>query len=79
MLEVQDKLVGLAQLRQRTKDEEHLAKNSNELAITQFRHNSFVLVAYPDSAMGRRAPSKLHTHWKGPMRVVSNKGADYMV
>ena len=79
MLEVQEKLVGLAQLRQRTKDEEHLAKNSSELAITQFRHNSFVLVAYPDSAMGRRAPSKLHTHWKGPMRVVSNQGADYMV
>ena len=44
---------------------------------TEFRHNSFVLVKYPDSAMGHRAPSKLHTHWKGPMRVVSNKDAEY--
>ena len=27
--------------------------------------------------MGNRAPSKLHTHWKGPMRVVENKGSNY--
>ena len=79
MLLAQEKLVGLAQLRQRSKDERHLAKDSSERVITQFRHNSFVLVAYPDSAMGRRAPTKLHTHWKGPMRVISNKGAEYMV
>ena len=48
-------------------------------ALTEFRHNSFVLVQYPDSAMGRKAPTKLHTHWKGPMRVISNKGAEYIL
>jgi len=45
--------------------------------ITQFDINSFVLVLYPKSAMGQRAPTKLHTHWKGPMRVISNQGAEY--
>ena len=29
--------------------------------------------------MGQRAPTKLHTHWKGPMRVISNKGAEYLL
>ena len=36
-----------------------------------------MLVLYPKSAMGQRAPTKLHTHWKGPMRVISNQGAEY--
>ena len=53
-----------------------LRKQNNEM-ITQFDINSFVLVLYPKSAMGQRAPTKLHTHWKGPMRVISNQGAEY--
>ena len=44
-----------------------------------FAPNSFVLVLYPKTAMGSRAPTKLHTHWKGPMRVIRNTGADYTV
>ena len=36
-------------------------------------------VTTPASAMGQRAPSKLHTHWKGPMRVISNNGAEYLL
>ena len=79
MLALQDKLVDLAQIRQREKDEKHLKKEESSLAITQFRPNSFVLVQYPDSAMGPRAPTKLHTHWKGPMRVISNIGAEYIL
>ena len=27
--------------------------------------------------MGNKPPSKLHTHWKGPMRVISNNGSEY--
>jgi len=36
-----------------------------------------VLVQYPHTAMGNKPPSKLHTHWKGPMRVISNNGSEY--
>ena len=79
MLSLQDKLVDLAQKRQHDKDEEHMKKRRSNNAITEFRHNSFVLIQYPDSAMGPRAPTKLHTPWKGPMRVVSNIGAEYIV
>jgi hypothetical protein len=77
MLSLQDKLVDIAQKRQYEKDEIHMKKRSSNKAITEFRHNSFVLVQYPNSAMGPRAPTKLHTHWKGPMRVISNIGAQY--
>ena len=44
-----------------------------------FAPNSFVLVLYPKTALGSRAPTKLHTNWKGPMRVISNTGAEYIV
>ena len=29
--------------------------------------------------MGKKPPSKLHTPWRGPMRVISNNGAEYLV
>ena len=29
--------------------------------------------------MGNKPPTKLHTFWKGPMRVVSNNGTEYKV
>ena len=72
MLEVQRKLIVIAQQRQRSKDIRHITKGEN--IVTEFPVNSFVLVLYPPSVMGNRAPSKLHTHWKGPMRVVENNG-----
>ena len=78
MLSTQDKLVKIAQLRQKHKDDEHLRKQKVGV-ITQDPPNSFVLVRYPDSAMGSRAPTKLHTHWKGPMRVISHQGSEYKV
>jgi hypothetical protein len=75
MLSMQDKLINLAIKRQQTADEKHLAQPSN--AISQFSPNSFVLVSYPKGAMGSRPPTKLHTNLKGPMRVISNQGAEY--
>jgi hypothetical protein len=77
MLHIQDKLVAIAQKRQQTADDAHMAKLS--ASVTQFAANSFVLVSYPNSAMGSKPPTKLHTPWKGPMRVVSNQGAEYTV
>jgi hypothetical protein len=77
MLQVQDKLVDIAQKRQQAADDAHMTKAS--AAVTQFPSNSFVLVSYPNTAMGNKPPTKLHTPWKGPMRVVSNQGAEYIV
>jgi len=80
MINLQNKLIDMAQKRQSQQDEAFMQKRQlNNNNITEFRHNSFVLVSYPDSAMGVRAPTKLHTHWKGPMRVISNKGAEYIL
>ena len=76
MLQTQRKLIALAQKRQKEKDDAHIAK-SNKL-VTQYAINSFVLVTYPNTPMGNK-PTKLHTFWKGPMRVVSNNGAEYQV
>ncbi len=77
MINLQHKLVDIAQKRQAEQDEAFIQKRQNIKLITQFQPNSFVLVQYPNSAMGKRAPTKLHTHWKGPMRVISNQGAEY--
>ena len=77
MINLQDKLVNIAQKRQAAQDEIFIQKRHENVLVTEFRPNSFVLVQYPNSAMGKRAPTKLHTHWKGPMRVISNEGAEY--
>ena len=77
MIEIQNRLINIAQKRQSDQDQTFMLRKQNNEMITQFDINSFVLVLYPKSAMGQRAPTKLHTHWKGPMRVISNQGAEY--
>jgi len=56
MLTTQNKLIALAQKRQHEKDTKHIV--SGTTAITQFAPNSFVLVSYPNTPMGRKPPSK---------------------
>ena len=67
MIKLQSKLIDIAQKRQQEQHDK----------VSYFRPNSFVLVQYPKTVMGIRTPTKLHPHWKGPMRVISNKGAEY--
>jgi len=76
MLSTQARLLKIAELRQRATDEKHIAARTKG-AITTFDPNSFVLVCPPWSAMGHRPPTKLHTQWRGPLRVVKNVGAQY--
>ena len=47
-------------------------------AVSEFPVNSYVLVQYPPGP-GRRSqpPTKLHTHLKGPLKVVKHEGSDY--
>jgi transposase InsO family protein len=44
---------------------------------TEFEPNSYVLVQYPITRMGRKQPTKLHTPWRGPLRVISHIGPKY--
>jgi hypothetical protein len=76
MLQTQLKLIHIAELRQISKDDSHIEKNAVE-EVTVFEPNSFVLVSYPDGAMGPRPPSKLHTNLRGPLRVLSHMGPHY--
>jgi hypothetical protein len=78
LIAAQKRFIEVAALRQEKKDDVHKAKRSRN-QITEFAPNSYVLVAYPDGRMGKKPPSKLHTVWKGPMRVVSYVGSDYVL
>eukprot|EP00969_Alexandrium_andersonii_P159353 7040487-Alexandrium_andersonii.AAC.2 len=44
---------------------------------TEFAIGSYVLAKYPPTAMGHKPPTKLHTPWRGPYRVINVNGAKY--
>ena len=46
--------------------------NSSGKEVTEFPINSYVLAKYRE-----RPPTKFHTPWKGPMRVVGSKKSTY--
>jgi hypothetical protein len=57
------------------RDDRHLRSQPSDATV--FPENSYVLVAYTRGAMGRRPPTKLHSYWRGPLRVVSYNGNEY--
>ncbi len=75
MLHTQQQLLKIAEMQQRSKDLAHTSQSDME--PTSFEPNSLVLVQYPEGAMGSRPPSKLHTQWRGPLRVLANTGPHY--
>jgi hypothetical protein len=70
MYHIQDTLIAQAQTTLRTLDEEHLS--NNPLEITVFPVDSYVLAKYPT-----QPPTRLHTLWRGPFKVVSIHQSDY--
>ena len=67
---MQSKLFGIAKRILEVSDKEHNSENS--ASITEFENNSFVLVAQ------RTSPdTRLHTLWRGPMRVLDHKQGQY--
>ena len=48
-----------------------------EEEFTEFPINTHVLVAYNGGRMGRKGPTKLHSEWKGPMKVINHIGSTY--
>jgi hypothetical protein len=70
MLDKQAKILEIARNTQRTSDDAHIVEaNPNR---TEFPINSYVLVQYRN-----RPPTKFHSRWGGPMRVVSNNTNEY--
>ena len=47
--------------------------------LTVYSDNSYVLVEYFDSAMGKRAPTKLHPVLRGPYQVINHNDMDEYV
>jgi hypothetical protein len=75
MLDMQARLIAVAESRQREVDAKHLS--AIPARVTTFEPNSFVLVQYPAGLGGPRPPTKAHTFLRCPLRVVSHIGAHY--
>jgi hypothetical protein len=73
MLQYQKTVVQIAQETQRKQTAKHTS-NDLPIEITHIPLNSMVLLEYPGDM--KRPPSKLHTQWKGPMRVVKVVGTE---
>ena len=70
MISMQSKLISISKRILENSDKEHNSQNS--ASITDFPNNSFVLVAQ------RTSPeTRLHTLWRGPMKVLQNKNGEY--
>jgi hypothetical protein len=78
MLSYQSKILDIAR-RQQIITTGKYQEGRQPFSITSFEVNSYVLVQYPRTAMGRRPPTKLHSPWEGPMRVVSRVGTEYIL
>ena len=75
MLFAQERVTHLARQTQMQHDMIHL--QSKSLTPTIFDNDSLVLVAYPITRMGQNPPTKLHTKWKGPFRVLNHNLDEY--
>jgi hypothetical protein len=77
MLSKQQELIQIAQKLQSDNDTRHLDQREQG-PVTEFPINSLVLARYHNNArLPGRAPTKLHTPYKGPLRVVSRDGSKY--
>jgi len=79
LVHAQGIILELAQKNQEEHDRHHLAQASAGAGeLTTFPINSYVLLQYPAGLGGdHRPPSKLHTRWQGPFRVIGSRGDKY--
>jgi transposase InsO family protein len=73
MLRLQDEIMSKAREVLKTSDEGHMAHFPNK--PTQYPPDAYVLVKYRKSS----PPTRLHTYWKGPLRVISNEQSEYLL
>ena len=77
MLISQNKIIHTAQQTQLQHDVEHLQSKPDKPTV--FETQSLVLVAYPMTRMGQHPPTKLHTNWRGPLRVIGRDIDEYQI
>lgn len=69
-------LLEIASNHLKEKDNAHLSSINQEDA-TSFEVGTYVLAQYPPTKMGKLPPTKLHTPWKGPFKVIKVNGSKY--
>jgi hypothetical protein len=82
MVEVQNRLIRVAQFRTDMHTATHVPAadpDDDEIPLTAYLPNTFVLVAYPDGLTKGRPPNKFNTQLKGPHRVLRNIGPQYEI
>jgi hypothetical protein len=79
LLKSQELILNIARENQLEHDRFHLAQASADgNTPSVFPVNSYVMLRYPAGLGGdHRPPSKLHTRWQGPLRVVASQGDKY--
>lgn len=74
---LQKKIVDKAIEVQLIKNQKRISKM--KLIPTEFSIGDYVLVKYPDTKMGNKPPSKLHSIWQGPLKIIEKEGDKYSV
>ncbi len=78
LLSLQRTVLECAQRHQLAKDLEHVQQEEKEGKEQRFALESFVLLRYPLGLGNQhRPPTKLHTRWQGPFRVIGMSGDQY--
>ena len=75
-LVAQDVIIRQAQQIQHERDVKHMKQNLPCMAFTEYAVGDYVLVDYPQDSLKPGPPSKLMTHRRGPLRVLS-KSEDF--
>jgi hypothetical protein len=78
MLQFQDEVMTKARSILQQPDDLHNAFKSTVIK-TAYLPGSYVLVKYRNSFDLYPAPTRLHTFWKGPLRVMSNVLSEYLL
>ena len=74
MLQFQDEVMSKARDIFKQSDELHMAHFPKQKP-TEFKHGSHCLVKYRKGS----APTRLHTQWKGPLKVLNNDKSEYLL
>ena len=74
MLQFQDEVMAKARDIFKRSDDLHMA-SFPKLKPTEFLHGSYVLVKYREGS----APTRLHTKWRGPLKVLDNDQSEYLL
>jgi hypothetical protein len=78
MLKFQDEVMERARTILQESDSLHTATSSAKLPTT-FLPGTYVLAKYRNSSNLYSAPTRLHTYWKGPLKVISNVLSEYLL